>query len=497
MGKGISKTFRVCSKHFKDDDFDYPVGSKMFGWKSRRLVRGAVPSKNLPVRPIDAKRPQSQPRVTRQRMETTQPLREIFLPDFRHNMDATVVCSTTQGTDQSSTSAVDAAGKSRAPCTNVAVTTESSCTDNAGISSGMSVADPEATYSDETNYVPQHVEAAARFESIEQVPSQQNLQEELQSLKQDVAVQANTIGELKKQLISISTVKDEQALLAITGIAHFQVFYNICDLVTTVRIKQSSRDFSLSNEDAVLLTFFKLYHNVSFALLGVLFGIHRTTASNIFKEIVPVLRTVLQHAVFWPRKEAVLQCLTKYFDKYRQTRLVLDCTEIEIEQPKDLKSRILTYSHYKKKHTAKILVSETPGGLISYVSQAYGGKASDTYITRESKILEKCLPHIDKVMVDKGFLIDDLCEQHGIELVRPPFLRKQQQLSRRDAENNASIASARVHVERAIQRIKRYKILQQRYPLELLPWLDDIVTIIAGLVNISKPLFASDKLLFQ
>ncbi|KAH6948046.1 hypothetical protein HPB50_022617 [Hyalomma asiaticum] len=60
---------------------------------------------------------------------------------------------------------------------------------------------------------------------------------------------------------------------------------------------------------------------------------------------------------------------------------------------------------------------EDPRGHISYVSQAYGGRASDSFITKESKVLEKFLPSIDSVMVDKGFLIDKLCLEHHVTMV--------------------------------------------------------------------------------
>ncbi|XP_040067788.1 uncharacterized protein LOC121834518 isoform X1 [Ixodes scapularis] len=323
-----------------------------------------------------------------------------------------------------------------------------------------------------------------------------DVEEELCHLKRDIGVQVNTWTEGRRQLITISTVKDEQALLVLTGISSLELFYNIANLFTDARRKQSKRSFSLSNEDVILLVFTKLYHNVSFSLLAVLFDVHRTTASSIFKEAIVLLASVLGHAIYWPDKDHVTACLTKHFDKYRMTRMVLDCTEIAIERPKDLPSQILTYSIYKKTYTAKILICTTPGGLISYVSRAYGGRTSDTHITRESEVLTKCEPHIDKVMVDRGFLIEDLCYEHGLEMIRPPFLGQKKQLSPGDAKRNASIASARVHVERSIQRIKRFKILQQRFPLDLLAYLDSIVTTLAGIVNISKPLFADDKYLF-
>ncbi|XP_037560882.2 uncharacterized protein LOC119440003 [Dermacentor silvarum] len=240
----------------------------------------------------------------------------------------------------------------------------------------------------------------------------------------------------------------------------------------------------------------KLYHDLTFSLLAVLFSVHRTTASNIFKDSIVILASILEHAVFWPSKTAVVNCLTMYFKEYKDTRMVLDCTEIEIERPKDLVSRLLTYSHYKRTYTAKVLVSETPGGLISYISPAYGGKASDTYITKQCSILDKCIPHVDSVMVDKGFLIGELCKEKNIKMIRPPFLMEKQ-LTTEEARRNQSIASARVHVERAIQRMKLYRILKNRFDLDLVPYIDCIFKVIAGTVNLSKPLFSNNKFLFK
>ncbi|KAG0416500.1 hypothetical protein HPB47_006357, partial [Ixodes persulcatus] len=68
----------------------------------------------------------------------------------------------------------------------------------------------------------------------------------------------------------------------------------------------------------------------------------------------------LEHAIFWPENDAVVSCLTTYFCEYQDTRKILDCAEVEIERPKDLTSRLLTYSRYKWTYTVKLLVCEMP-----------------------------------------------------------------------------------------------------------------------------------------
>lgn len=67
------------------------------------------------------------------------------------------------------------------------------------------------------------------------------------------------------------------------------------------------------------------------------------------------------------------------------------------------------------------------------------GEASDKFIS----LLD---PHLDCIMVDKGFLIDEVCQINGIRVIQPPFLRKDKQFTKENAQETASIASARVHV---------------------------------------------------
>lgn len=81
-------------------------------------------------------------------------------------------------------------------------------------------------------------------------------------------------------------------------------------------------------------------------------------------------------------------------------------------------------------------------------------------------------------------------------MIRPPFLMERQ-LSAEEARNNQAIASARVHLERAIQRMKIFRFLRNRLDLHLVPYIDKIFGIIAGVVNLSKPLFGEDKFLFK
>lgn len=64
-----------------------------------------------------------------------------------------------------------------------------------------------------------------------------------------------------------------------------------------------------------------------------------------------------------------------------------------------------------------------------------------------------------------------------------------------EAVLNQQIASARVHVERAIQRMKLFKILKNRYPRQLFPVINEVLLVAAGIVNLSRPILAEEKFL--
>lgn len=70
------------------------------------------------------------------------------------------------------------------------------------------------------------------------------------------------------------------------------------------------------------------------------------------------------------------------------------------------------------------MVGVSPAGLITFISKAFGGRVSDKAIFEQSGLISKLIPHQDAVMVDKEFLIDTICKNHDIKLIRPPFLRK-------------------------------------------------------------------------
>ena len=125
--------------------------------------------------------------------------------------------------------------------------------------------------------------------------------------------------------------------------------------------------------------------------------------------------------------------------------------------------------------------------MISFLSKAWGGRASDQHITRESGFQDLLEP-TDLVMADKGFTIKEDLMVRGATLEIPPPSSGLEQMSKDKFIVTEKIANARIHVERAIGRMKAFPILRKALPIALVPLIDDILVACAGSSNLLPPL---------
>ena len=100
----------------------------------------------------------------------------------------------------------------------------------------------------------------------------------------------------------------------------------------------------------------------------------------------------------------------------------------------------------------------------------------------------------DNIMADRGFDLEDVLTQKGITINIPPFLgNNRQQLSRTEVEQTRRIAGLCIHVERAIGRIKQYKLVQGVLPITLAGLANDIICVCAYLTNFFPPIIIDDS----
>ena len=120
-----------------------------------------------------------------------------------------------------------------------------------------------------------------------------------------------------------------------------------------------------------------------------------------------------------PIKAASIAVVASCFSKFSNTRIIIDCYEIECQRPSGLMNSSITYSQYKSHNTWKVLIGCTPAGLVSFVSEAWGGRISDKELTKRSGLLE-LLESGDMIMADKGFDIQEMVATRGILVNVPP-----------------------------------------------------------------------------
>jgi DDE superfamily endonuclease len=197
---------------------------------------------------------------------------------------------------------------------------------------------------------------------------------------------------------------------------------------------------------------------------------------------------------YWPSKDDCRRTLPSAFTyAYPRCRVIIDCTEIFVERPGNLTARAATYSNYKHHNTLKYLIGITPTGSVSFISKAYGGRASDKVITQRSGFLDLLEPG-DVVLADRGFLIDEDITVRHCSLKIPSFTKGKAQLSQRDVETSRQLARVRIHVERAIGRIKHFKILTSCMSLSLVPHADNVLLICSAISNLHPALISSNSI---
>ena len=268
---------------------------------------------------------------------------------------------------------------------------------------------------------------------------------------------------------------------------HLMYFGTHTTPVTSESQNKCGKPRSLSPEQELFLVLVRLRLGLLIQDIAHRFNISASHVSRIFKTWIIYLHHRLRSLPIWPSRIFIDENMPPCFQQvYPKTRVIIDCTEIFIEMPSSCRSQSITFSSYKHHNTAKGLIGISPSGYPSFVSCLYAGCTSDKKITNDCGILNLVEPG-DEIMADRGFDIEaDI--PSGVLLNIPPFLNGQPQLSAEDEAKTRKIASVRVHVERAIARIKNYRILRQVIPLTLAENLEQIWSVCSYLTLFLPPI---------
>ena len=307
-------------------------------------------------------------------------------------------------------------------------------------------------------------------------------QSEIAALRAELSKCYATIDELtlKVQQLSVppfseETLDSDEKVLFYTGLPNFKVLKAIYDhVVNTLPVDGYC---SLSLFQQFMCTILKLRLNDPIQHLAYQFNVSKATVSRILSKWLTQMDIRLQDLIIWPDRgslrKTMPQCFQESFGK--KVAIIIDCFEVFIECPSSLRTRASTWSNYKHRDTAKILIGIIPQGTMAYISEAWGGRVSDKYLTEHCGILKKLLPG-DVVLADRGFdiadrgfdIADSVASMRA-ELHIPAFTRGKAQLSAMEVEETRRIANVRIHVERVIGLVcQKYPILRSTIPIHYL-----------------------------
>eukprot|EP00731_Ephydatia_muelleri_P000826 Em0001g826a len=238
-----------------------------------------------------------------------------------------------------------------------------------------------------------------------------------------------TIEELKTAVFTIDCIANDDNLIRFyTGFTSYDTFVAFFEFLgpsvtqldywgeKDVRTIRRSRKLDPINQ--LFLTLMKLKLDLKYLDLSVRFGISKTLVSRYFTTWVCFLYQHLNEIQWMPSVEQVRATLPKAFhDKYETTFAIIDAN-VELTQ----------VSGFLEKLDAKKGIS---------------------------------------IMADRGFTIQEQLQKIGVALNIPPFLNDCKQLPPEDVQKGRHIASLRIHIERAIGRMKKYDILQGVFPLSM------------------------------
>ena len=333
--------------------------------------------------------------------------------------------------------------------------------------------------------------------------SVESLQHELARVKQEY-------DELSSRCVHLSAIKDNQVKFKhFTGLLNSGTFSalfcylepkasrlkvwrgqstlrEVCASGPVRRGSSRAHLRKVSLEDQFFVVLLRLQTAPSELQLAYCLGIHESTFSRIFITWINFLAYELSGMHVFPTSHT--RVMASSFQRFPHTRIVIDCTEIFTKRPSGLQARKQLFSSYNHHNTAKFLVGISPSGAVLFVSEAYGGRAIDKKITLQSGLLQK-LSRGQDVMADRGFTIEKELEENGNGLIIPTCVGAHRtQLHAREVTATRRIAESRIHVERAIARIKEFTILQGEVDVSLIHVIEQVFQVCAWLTNFQTPI---------
>ena len=91
-------------------------------------------------------------------------------------------------------------------------------------------------------------------------------------------------------------------------------------------------------------------------------------------------------------------------------------------------------------------------------------------------------------MADHGFTIGSDLKKLKVDVNIPSFMGRRAQLTAAELKESQTITSGRIHAERAIQKVQKFKLIRNKMPLTLHSSANQLWTVCCLLCNFHPPL---------
>ena len=225
-----------------------------------------------------------------------------------------------------------------------------------------------------------------------------HLNKEISMLKKDKLLKS------QRPKFSAKDIKTDAKMNFYTGISTIFVFETIFSILTpylptlrywrgketSTKVKKrfiQQRKRMMSQKDEFLLVLMRLRLGLLNEDVADRFCVSAGVASNIFTTWIKMLSSVLGNVLIaWLPREPIRDHIPNIFKKtgHYKVRCIIDCSEVFIQRPKSMIFQAVTWSDYKSHNTFKFLIGISPSGFITFVSDCYGGRASDRFICMDN-----------------------------------------------------------------------------------------------------------------
>ena len=249
----------------------------------------------------------------------------------------------------------------------------------------------------------------------------------------------------------------------------------------------AGNSFKLEPPERVLLTVIYLRQYLTQDFLGLLvFDLHKSNVGRCISATLPLLEQSLPGPIrartlkpadqedtippssYKPNRRRKIGTLKEFLEQFPELEeVIIDSSEQPRGQPKPAKKvdgkrppgrpvdKRRYYSAKAGQHTLKTQMAVSPQGLIVHQSATAPGRMHDSRLLRRSR-LGTALGVGTRVIGDKGYVgMDKVYPEY--EVITPKMKPKGGQLSEEERELNRLVAKARIEVENAICRVKKYR----------------------------------------